>query len=77
MSAATPTMRRGSVLTPMNVIPRTGDQFDDDRNQFLLAPATQIDFRLAGRIDRGGHFSWHFVVENRPTRGLRLAARRS
>ncbi len=42
----------------------TGDQFDDDRNQFLQAPATQVDFRVAGRIDRGGHFGWHFVVEN-------------
>ena len=37
------------------------DQFDDDRNQFLLAPAYQLDFRVAGRIRT---LEWHVVVEN-------------
>ena len=36
-------------------------QFDDDRNQFLIAPAYQLDLRLAGRIRAAG---WHVVVEN-------------
>ena len=36
-------------------------QFDDDRNQFLIAPAYQLDLRLAGRVGAAG---WHVVVEN-------------
>ena len=36
-------------------------QFDDDRNQFELAPATQIDLRVAGRWNAIG---WYLVVEN-------------
>jgi outer membrane receptor protein involved in Fe transport len=42
----------------------TGDQYDDDRNQFLLADATQIDLRVAGRFGPGGRLGWHFVMEN-------------
>jgi len=36
-------------------------QFDDDRNQFLIAPAYQLDLRLAGRVRGAG---WHLVIEN-------------
>jgi hypothetical protein len=36
-------------------------EFDDDRNQFLIAPAYQLDLRVAGRI---GQAEWHVVVEN-------------
>ncbi len=36
-------------------------QFDDDRNQFLLGAATQVDARLAGKLRR---FGWQVVVEN-------------
>jgi hypothetical protein len=36
-------------------------QFDDDRNQFELAPATQVDLRVAGRASAIG---WYLVVEN-------------
>jgi len=39
----------------------TSSQFDDDRNQFELASASQIDLRIAGRA---GRFGWNFVVEN-------------
>ncbi len=41
-----------------------GEQFDDDRNQFRLARATQADLRLAGRLGPGRHFGWHVAVEN-------------
>jgi outer membrane receptor protein involved in Fe transport len=36
-------------------------QFDDDRNQFLLAGATQVDARLAGRYRA---FGWQLSFEN-------------
>jgi outer membrane receptor protein involved in Fe transport len=36
-------------------------EFDDDRNQFLIAPAYQLDLRMAGRIASA---EWHVVVEN-------------
>jgi outer membrane receptor protein involved in Fe transport len=36
-------------------------EFDDDRNQFLIAPAYQLDLRVAGRV---GPAEWHVVVEN-------------
>jgi outer membrane receptor protein involved in Fe transport len=36
-------------------------QFDDDRNRYELASATQLDVRLTGRAGRVG---WHIVVEN-------------
>jgi len=36
-------------------------EFDDDRNQFLIAPAYQLDLRVAGRAGRA---EWHVVVEN-------------
>jgi len=40
---------------------RLSRQFDDDRNQFELAPASQLDLRVAGRYLQVG---WEFVVEN-------------
>jgi len=36
-------------------------QFDDDRNVFDLAPAHQVNARVAGRA---GLFRWHLTVEN-------------
>ena len=42
----------------------TGEQYDDDRNQFLLEDATQIDLRIAGGIGPGRRLAWHFVMEN-------------
>ena len=36
-------------------------QFDDDRNQFQLAPANQVDVRIAGQWRKIG---WQGVVEN-------------
>ncbi|MFI5177606.1 MAG: TonB-dependent receptor domain-containing protein [Vicinamibacterales bacterium] len=36
-------------------------QFDDDRNQFLLATANQIDLQAAGRL---AQFRWLVVLEN-------------
>jgi outer membrane receptor protein involved in Fe transport len=36
-------------------------QFDDDRNQFLLASASQFDLQVAGRL---AHFRWQAVLEN-------------
>jgi outer membrane receptor protein involved in Fe transport len=42
----------------------TGEQYDDDRNQFLLANATQIDLRIAGGVGPGRRLGWHFVMEN-------------
>jgi outer membrane receptor protein involved in Fe transport len=41
-----------------------GAQFDDDRNVFKLAKATQIDAQLAGRVSTRGRIRWHVVVEN-------------
>ena len=39
----------------------TSPQFDDDRNQFLLASASQFDLQVMGRIAR---FRWEAVLEN-------------
>ncbi len=36
-------------------------QYDDDRNQFLLASASQFDLQVAGPV---GHFRWQVVIEN-------------
>jgi outer membrane receptor protein involved in Fe transport len=36
-------------------------QFDDDRNTFELAPAYQLDFRVAGRLRA---FAWHVTLDN-------------
>ncbi|HUL73452.1 MAG TPA: TonB-dependent receptor [Vicinamibacterales bacterium] len=36
-------------------------QFDDDRNQFLLATANQVDLQAAGRL---AQFRWQVVLEN-------------
>ena len=36
-------------------------QFDDDRNQFELAPAYQLDLRVAGRVKA---FTWHLTLDN-------------
>ncbi|HYN07071.1 MAG TPA: TonB-dependent receptor [Vicinamibacterales bacterium] len=43
------------------ILRSTSSQFDDDRNQFELEPATQVDLRLAGRE---GAFGWYLVIEN-------------
>jgi len=40
----------------------TSAQFDDDRNQFELAPAGQLDFKVSGAVRR--YFSWYLVMEN-------------
>ncbi len=37
-------------------------QFDDDRNQFELASASQVDVRLFGDLYK--HFTWQVTVEN-------------
>jgi iron complex outermembrane receptor protein len=37
------------------------DQYDDDRNTFLLAEARQLDFQVAGRMHG---FRWHLALEN-------------
>ena len=42
----------------------TGEQYDDDRNQFLLANATQVDLRIAGGLGPVRRLGWHFVMEN-------------
>jgi outer membrane receptor protein involved in Fe transport len=39
----------------------TSTQFDDDRNQFLLASASQFDLQVMGRIRR---VRWEAVLEN-------------
>jgi outer membrane receptor protein involved in Fe transport len=36
-------------------------QYDDDRNTFLLAPASQVDVRVFGRVHA---FEWHVTIEN-------------
>ncbi|HKV98260.1 MAG TPA: TonB-dependent receptor [Vicinamibacterales bacterium] len=36
-------------------------QFDDDRNQFLLAKASQLDLQVAARL---AHIRWLFALEN-------------
>jgi outer membrane receptor protein involved in Fe transport len=43
------------------ILRSTSSQFDDDRNQFELAPGTQVDLRVAGRE---GAFGWYLVIEN-------------
>lgn len=50
----------GSLLAS-GVVRTVSSQFDDDRNTFELAPATQLDLRLAGRV---GRFGWHVELEN-------------
>ena len=37
------------------------DQYDDDRNAFLLAEARQLDVQIAGRVHG---FRWHLALEN-------------
>jgi len=37
------------------------DQYDDDRNTFLLAEARQLDLQVAGRMHG---FRWHLALEN-------------
>ena len=37
------------------------EQYDDDRNAFLLAPATQVDFRIFGLVRA---FEWWVSTEN-------------
>ena len=37
------------------------EQFDDDRNTFLLAPAYQLDLRVTGRIKT---LTWHITADN-------------
>ena len=36
-------------------------QYDDDRNSFLLAPAYQLDARVAGRIKA---LTWFVTLDN-------------
>jgi iron complex outermembrane receptor protein len=43
------------------ILRTTSSQFDDDRNQFELEPATQLDLRVAGRTRA---FGWYLVWEN-------------
>ncbi len=43
------------------ILRTTSSQFDDDRNQFELEPATQVDLRVAGRA---GPLGWYVVLEN-------------
>jgi outer membrane receptor protein involved in Fe transport len=43
------------------VLRAMSSQFDDDRNNFELASATQLDLRLAGRA---GLFGWYIEFEN-------------
>ena len=51
----------GGSMTGSFVWHAVSSQFDDDRNQFLIAPAYQLDLRLAGRV---GPTEWHAIVEN-------------
>lgn len=48
------------------VIHNTSSQFDDDRNVFRLAAATQVDARLAGaaHFGRTGLVGWQLSLEN-------------
>jgi hypothetical protein len=50
----------GSLLAS-GIVRTVSSQFDDDRNTFELAAATQLDLRLAGRV---GRFGWHVELEN-------------
>jgi hypothetical protein len=43
------------------VVRSVGAQFDDDRNTFRLAAATQVDMRVAVR---SGPLEWAAIVEN-------------
>jgi outer membrane receptor protein involved in Fe transport len=54
---------RGS-LTGSFVWHAVSSQFDDDRNQFLIAPAYQLDLRVSGRIHPVKSIEWHVVLEN-------------
>jgi outer membrane receptor protein involved in Fe transport len=56
VDAALPMSLRASALWRS-----TGAQFDDDRNVFELASASQLDLQLAGMI---APFTWRLVVEN-------------
>jgi outer membrane receptor protein involved in Fe transport len=51
-------------ITATGFVRFTGEQYDDDRNQFLLADATQIDLRIAGGFGPVKRLGWHFVMEN-------------
>ncbi len=51
-------------ITASLVLRTTASQFDDDRNVFTLARATNLDARLAGRLGARGRIGWHVVVEN-------------
>lgn len=56
----------GDVLLPRHhvasiTIHDASSQYDDDRNAFLLAGATQVDARLGGSIK---HLNWYVAVEN-------------
>ncbi len=46
------------------VVRSVGAQFDDDRNVFRLASATQADVRIAARAPRMTRMEWALVVEN-------------
>jgi len=48
-------------LVVSGVLRTVSSQFDDDRNAFELAPATQLDLRLAGRA---GMLGWYLELEN-------------
>jgi outer membrane receptor protein involved in Fe transport len=59
----------GDVFLPWSItatafVRFTGEQYDDDRNQFLLDDATQIDLRIAGGFGPARRLGWHFVMEN-------------
>jgi outer membrane cobalamin receptor len=57
--SADATIWRGIIVS--GLVRSVSSQFDDDRNQFELAPATQVDLRVAGRASAIG---WYLVVEN-------------
>jgi outer membrane receptor protein involved in Fe transport len=48
-------------LTVSGVWRAVSSQYDDDRNTFLLAPAYQLDTRVAGRIKR---LTWFVTLDN-------------
>ena len=48
-------------LTASAVWRALSEQYDDDRNVFLLSEARQLDFRVAGRFQ---DFGWHVSLEN-------------
>lgn len=56
----------GDVLLPYHhvasiTVHDASSQYDDDRNAFLLAGATQVDARLGGKLKT---FGWYIAVEN-------------